>query len=306
MKQEELKIELPPAGHERAAWGRIALVGVVGFSLGVAWPRVFRVELGPSAPNEGKSAAAIATDTAASLASVAPALSGSALPTAGAVVAAPSKPNATENQELALVGEGKILRCWDRRDRRVSDCEVLQFDPVALPKLKELARCPAALGLEGSLAVLLDVNFAKKEIHVFKGKKPTIPMNTASGLVRCAAQGFSNVIFEDVPHKLKRYTLSYKVAFYPPGKHPEETQTATPPDESDAAAAGKTTSETPASGSGIVSWDTALLRDGPRDGQVIARLVRGTKVKIVSRQNDWYKVEQSSKTGWLYRGAIGR
>jgi uncharacterized protein YgiM (DUF1202 family) len=68
---------------------------------------------------------------------------------------------------------------------------------------------------------------------------------------------------------------------------------------------GATTSEADASGSAIVAWDTALLRKEPKDGEVVARLVRGTKVKIVGKQSDWYKVESGSKSGWVYRGTIG-
>ena len=39
--------------------------------------------------------------------------------------------------------------------------------------------------------------------------------------------------------------------------------------------------------------------------EVVARLVRGTKVKILGKQNDWYKIEANGKAGWVYRGAIG-
>ena len=38
---------------------------------------------------------------------------------------------------------------------------------------------------------------------------------------------------------------------------------------------------------------------------MVARLVRGTKVKLVGKQGDWYKVESGSKAGWVYRGTIG-
>ena len=30
-----------------------------------------------------------------------------------------------------------------------------------------------------------------------------------------------------------------------------------------------------------------------------------SKVKILGKQNDWYKVESDGKVGWLYRSAIG-
>ncbi len=48
-----------------------------------------------------------------------------------------------------------------------------------------------------------------------------------------------------------------------------------------------------------MSWDTALVRGAPKEGDVVMRLVRGTRVKLVGRQNDWYKVEHRGKTGWM-------
>jgi hypothetical protein len=108
-----------------------------------------------------------------------------------------------------------------------------------------------------------------------------------------------------MPHKHRHYSLEYGLTFYGPGKHPEGAGAAPTDPGSDDPAAGATTSEADASGTAIVAWDTALLRKEPKDGEVVARLVRGTKVKIVGKQSDWYKVESGSKSGWVYRGTIG-
>jgi hypothetical protein len=163
------------------------------------------------------------------------------------------------------------------------------------------------VGLSGKLTVGIDIDFDKKEVNVSKAKKDktSIPNSTVTGIVQCAARAFANLPFEDVPHKFKHYTVQYGLTFHPPGKGPEESAGDAKAGEGGEEAAGSTTSETGAEGTATVIQDTGLVRKEPKDGEVVARLVRGTKVKIVGRRNEWYKIEASGKTGWIYRGAIG-
>jgi uncharacterized protein YgiM (DUF1202 family) len=162
-----------------------------------------------------------------------------------------------------------------------------------------------AIGLEGKLNIGFEVHFEKKEVHVTKGKKSSLPSSTVQGVVQCAAREMANLPLEEVPHKHARYTLAYQLTFVKPGKAPGDEEKPADGGGDDEKPAGQTTSETGATGSALVGWDTALLRKDPKDGEVIARLVRGTKVKLVGRQNDWYKVESGGKVGWIYRGSIG-
>src|SRR5262249_16386290 len=153
------------------------------------------------------------------------------------------------NQELVVVGAGKITRCFDKKDKHVEDCEKLQFDPIAVKKLKELGKCPSAIGLSGKMTIGFEVNFDKKEVQVQKSKKAstTPPSTTVNGILQCGAREFANVSLDDVPHKFRKYTLSYALTFHPPGKHPEEADDGKASDEG-GAAAGSTTDETEASG----------------------------------------------------------
>ncbi|MCC6559273.1 MAG: SH3 domain-containing protein [Polyangiaceae bacterium] len=302
-KDPPLIVEIPRPADDQPAWSRVGVIAVLGFALGVAWPKLAGVQIGPSVPGDARAPA----DSAAPIASAAP----SAAPEAPAAPA-PSAEAAPKNEQLVVVGPGTITRCFDKKDKKVDDCGALQFDPIALPKLKELARCPSALGLEGKLAIGFELHFEKKEVQVVKGKKKTtLPSTTVNGILQCAAREFSNIALDEVPHKYRRYSLTYTATFYPPGKHPEDAQTGegkgpgAQGEEGDGESAGTTTSESAASGSATISWDTALVRKEPRTGDVVERLVRGTRVKLIGRQNDWYKIDHRGKTGWVYRGAIG-
>ncbi|WP_438028747.1 SH3 domain-containing protein [Sorangium sp. So ce233] len=292
-RQRPLTVDIPRPGDEQPVWSRVGVIALVGFVVGVAWPRLAGVRIGPSVPGDLKPTTA---ETAAP--SPAAAAPGTAEPDARPPEAA------AKNQQQIVVGPGRITRCSDKKSKKIEDCGELQFDPIALPRLKELAQCPAALGVEGKLPIGFELNFEKKEVQVVKGKKTSLPGSTVSGILQCAAREFSNVSLEEVPHKYRRYSLVYTATFVPPGAQAEAPKTEAGSEEQEQAA-GTTTSETAASGLATVSWDTALVRGAPKEGDVVMRLVRGTRVKLVGRQNDWYKIEHRGKTGWMYRGAIG-
>ena len=299
--ERPLQIDIPGPTDGQPIWSRVGIVAAIGFVVGIAWPRLTGVHVGPSAPSDARPAAEVSASAAAS----APAPSGvpSAEPVAPAPTAAPTAAAEASGQTVN-VGPGKIQRCFDKKGKKQESCGELQIDPLFVPKLKELGKCPAAIGLDGKMSLGFEVHFEKKEVHVFKGKKNSLPGSTIQGVLGCIQKEVANVVLDDVPHKHARYTLGYQLTFVKPGKGLDE-----PKGDKDGGdeepTAGQTTSETGVSGSATVSWDTALLRKDPKDGEVVARLVRGTRVKLVGRQNDWYKVESGNKVGWVYRGSIG-
>jgi hypothetical protein len=307
--ERPLTVEIPDAAADRPVWSRVGIVAVLGFAIGIAWPPRFAgVRLGPTVPADLRAQvepSAAPPPVASPRASASAGASGSSAPSATASADAEASPPA--NQQMVVVGPGKILKCWDKKDKKLDECEKLLFDPLARKRLLDLAKCPSALGLTGKMNLGFEVDFSKKEVIVKRQKKGTsLPSSTVSGIVQCATHEFANVSLEEVPHKHRHYSLEYGLSFYGPGKHPEDgaPAAANPPGDAEPAA-GSTTSEADASGTAVVAWDTALLRKEPKDGEVVARLVRGTKVKIVGKQSDWYKVESGAKTGWVYRGTIG-
>jgi hypothetical protein len=306
--ERPLTVDIPRPGSDQPLWSRVGIIGVVGFVVGIAWPKIAGVKVGPAVPADLRAQVEGSASPSASPRSHAASSAGtsaaSTAPTSAPSDSADADAPPPPNQEMVVVGPGKIVKCSDKKDKKIDDCEKLLFDPIAVKRLRELSRCPSALGLTGKLTVGFEVDFGKKEVGVKKSKKGTsLPSSTVTGVLQCAAKEFGNVALDEVPHKHRRYTLEYQLTFYGPGKHPEA---APAPEGGDGEpAAGATTSEADASGSAIVAWDTALLRKEPKDGEVVARLVRGTKVKIVGKQSDWYKIESGAKTGWVYRGTIG-
>ncbi|MFO0755322.1 MAG: SH3 domain-containing protein [Byssovorax sp.] len=303
---KKLTVEIPRPGADQPIWSRVGIIGFAGFVIGIAWPKLAGVKVGPAVPGDLRAQIEATAGPSASAAPPAPsALASAPLPAPVASASATAEP-AADNRELVVVAGGKIVKCFDKKDKKIDDCEKLQFDPIAVKKLEELSKCPSALGLSGKMTIGFEINFDKKEVQVTKAKKGgagSLPSSTVNGILQCAAKEFANIALDEVPHKFKHYTVSYGLTFYPPGKHPEGEAQAGGGDED--GSAGSTTNESEASGTATITVDSAVLRKEPKSKEKAGRLVRGAKVKIVGKQNDWYKVEADGKTGWLYRSALG-
>ncbi|MCA9625669.1 MAG: SH3 domain-containing protein [Myxococcales bacterium] len=290
-RKETTRVEVPAAGTDRPAWSRVGIFAAVGLVLGIAWPSLARVRIGPHVPGAKKEAAEAAPSTTPT-AAPAP----SAAPAAPALVKTAAPAAKVLSEQLVVVSGGAVKHCFEGRDRHEGeDCGKIATDRLLAPRLEQLKGCPSALGLQGSMQIGFDLDFTKKEIAVRRGEDSEIPGSTVNGIMACLADYISDVSAEKIPHKHTKYRVVYDLKFYPPGTAvPRSGQAEDAPDDSDEER-----------GVASVSWDTALIRDEPRTGKVIARLVKGTRVKILGRRDDWYRVKMRSKEGWLYRGALG-
>ncbi|TAK26620.1 MAG: SH3 domain-containing protein [Myxococcaceae bacterium] len=62
-------------------------------------------------------------------------------------------------------------------------------------------------------------------------------------------------------------------------------------------------------GPATVTWSVAIIRDAPRTGAIVGRLVQGTEVEIVDHRGGWYAIRwgrSGTNVGWTFRTAIGQ
>ena len=58
-----------------------------------------------------------------------------------------------------------------------------------------------------------------------------------------------------------------------------------------------------------MTWGVAIIRDAPRTGAIVGRLVQGTAVEMVDRRGGWYAIRwgrSGTNVGWTFRDAIGQ
>jgi hypothetical protein len=301
-----LTVQLPSEGSDRPSWIKVGAIAIVGFTVGVVWPRLAGIRPGPSAPGEATSAAAAAPMRAPEI----PPASASA---AAAETAAPSSAPSVAASDVAavplnnappaiLATRGVVLTCKTAEGefQKGQACgNTPTFDTLAHPRLKKLAHCPGAQGLSGKLTVVFSLDFVRNKINFSFGKTSTI--SNKDTLDQCLRMSLENVSLNAVAHDNPLYSMFYSVTFTP-----RDSVAAAIP-----AAPSVTANEPEASTTGVaqVAWEVAIVRDTPRTGQVVARLQRGTKVRVGNGQDGWFRVQYGSdfgSEGWVYRGAIGR
>lgn len=284
-RRDPVKIEVPK--DESVRLGRVGLIALAGFVIGILWPRLAGMQLVPRAPVEDDPRPAALASASPKPASSAEALS----PTPA--TKAPELP--APEAERVKIAEMTVTSCRATGGPDQKDCDAVAFDDIARPRLATLAACPAGLGNAGVLSVGFDLDFEKNTVSNFRtGQSTSFEEPIAAKLVECVAQEFKTATLTGIKHEHTNYTVFYKVEFSPEAAPKEQ-----------AGSGGDDVVE--ASGRATVGWNVALIRKKPRDGEVVARVLSGTNVVVTGRQDDWYRVKYDGKgnEGWVYRSAIG-
>lgn len=289
--QRGVRFEVPSPEQDRVRLGKVGIIAAVGFAIGIAWPRLAGLELVDPPPGYEPKSAAADDESENKKEKKAPATAKSAV-----VEEKKKEPEVTDKQTVQ-VGDPIITSCRTAEGKRLERCDKVDFDDVALARVKALAACDAAEGISGMLSLGVEFDFSKNGVRrVLKGKSTTVTPDITKKLLACAENEFTAVSLDGIEHQHARYIVFYPAKLVPPGElvAPEEGKDLGP-------------QETPASGLATVSWEVALIRKEPEEGEVVARLLHGTRVSVVARLDDWYRVKYDAKgnEGWVFKGAIG-
>ena len=278
----------------------MGIIALVGFAIGIAWPRLAGVKLVPSVPVPAAVEASARELTGAPVENKAP--DQAALPPAPSAAAAEKAP-----AERLLVSDVQVASCRNEHGKRVQTCDRVDFDRVAREHLRELASCPGTEDAAGVLSLGFDLDFEGDKIkNIQSGKSTSLEQESVDRLLACARERFANVSLQGVPHEQSTYTLYYRLELLAPAAAAAGGK----PTQGEPAGASSAAGDdaTPASGHATVSWDVALVRAAPaRDGEVRARVLAGTRVSVTGKNGDWFRIKYDAKgnQGWVYRTAIG-
>ncbi len=283
-RRQPIQIDVPK--DESVRLGRVGLIALAGFVVGIVWPRIAGMQLVPSAPVEDD-------PRPKELASAAPKASGE--PETREDQSEPPAKEGPPEPERVKITEMVVTSCHHRSHGDRKDCDEIAFDDVAQSRLLTLAACPASLGKTGVLSVGFDLDFDKNSVsNIRSGISTSFDQHTRSELIDCVAKEFKSASLAGIKHAFEEYTVFYKVEILPEAPEPAGEQ-------------GDDESVVEASGRATVGWQVALIRKEPRDGDVVARILSGTNVVVTGRKGDWYRVKYDGKgnEGWVYRSAIG-
>lgn len=297
-RSERPVIEIPDQKSDRPVWTKVGVIALLGFVIGIAVPRLAEFQLGPTPPEEGSKKSESSTPSSPASASS----TASALATASSSAKTP----APVEVQTVVVKKTDVLTCRDERNKTVETCDRPDFDSLLIPVVKNLEKCPAGAGLAGKLSIGFDLNFQSGKTVVLQGKSITIPHSTVQGILSCANEEASRIKLDGMRHDQRRYTVFYSAFFFPPGKIIDADMQSDEPERDFRVAEGPEPVPTESMGSAQIVYDSVLVRDAPKNGKVISRLVRGTRVELLSKKDSWYKVKFGEREGWVYRGAIAQ
>ena len=322
-KDAPLAVEVPAPDRDSPGWVKVGVIAAVGFVIGIAWPRVIGVKLGPSAPGEAAAAAAASASASARAAGHAPdappasvTAKASGTPLGSASTLASAAVPAGPPQVSVLRGNVISCKTSEGDSKKGKDCgSIAGLDNVVPPHLRKLATCGAADGQTGKLSFIATAVFPSGGLSWEVGKSSTV--GNLDGLTNCLKTHFSGVTATGVAHEHNRYTVAYTVTFAPPaveaaplGKNDKTDKNAKDDAADKNAKDDKTDKPDLAAGSeATVGWEVALVRDVPKTGAVVARLPRGSKVKLGAIKDGWYAIKFGdgfASDGFVYRGALGR
>ncbi len=294
-------IRVPSPKDEQPRFGRVGLIAVVGFVVGVAWPSVAKLRLVAPPPNAESKAEPSAPPAPGAVPSP-------SQPSAAPVPSATTAPSRTAagDEEGISVGEVQILACVDADGKRYKRCDTPDFSESLRKALRGVIACDGADSLSGRLSIGFDVDYNEGKLSDFvSGRSTTLDAERARQLVSCAEKILADVSFSEHKHSYSGYRAFYMVDF---GARAAETrhETTTKPSASTGESANPN-QLVGTSGRATVVWETAIVRDHPKTGSIIARILGGTRLAVTARQGDWYRVKYDAKgsEGWVYREAIG-
>lgn len=291
-----LTVHVPSADADRPAWGRVGIIAAIGFVVGVAWPKLAGVRLGPSVP-----APLASTSTPPTESSGVGASASAAVPV---VLPAPVAPVPVASARAAAdvsVAHGSLFACKTASGDSLkgSECGGLSgLDDVVLPRLRKLADCPEAAAASGKLRLVVHPDFARGALSVELGRNQTV--GAPEPLLACAKSVLAGASPVGIAHENPRYSVLYVASF---------VGSAAAPPESVPEAPVPVAAERGSEGTAQVAWPVAIVRDAPKTGKVVARLQQGTDLRIGPVKDGWYPVKYGdgfASDGWVYRGAIGR
>ncbi len=287
----------PDPSHDRPRWAVIAGVTAGALALGVLWPRACGIRFSGEGEEPATSASVSAEPTTP------PPTSATTPNDAGL---ASSSDAGVEIPSLAsvLVAKSTLMHCQDppAAELKPSKCGEHGLDPQIVPRIEQLATCPAVAGVTGKLALSVDLDFKKQALKVVAGKGSGTNKNgrrddkAIEPLLQCVRTSLKELFTQEAKYDHVRYVLAYAVTI---------SANAAP-----SPAVAGSVSEKSVTGVATVQVDTAIVRDPPNTtGQPIGRLARGTKVTAIGTSGNWFHVkfgENDAQEGWIFRTNIGK
>lgn len=311
-----LEVSVPSTDPDPPRIGRLALIVVFCFGIGIGWPILAGLDFvqrppgsvplkpgddiepppadgdpdpKPSStprPTPGVTAPVSEAPRAAAHLAAMPPLGGAPMPPLGA-----------DRQAAPRIEAAVVESCRDGA-RSVRTCDAPPLTESLAGSLSALGHCRAARGASGLLSLGLELDLGQRRVTGVRGGQSTsLPHDVATALLDCARSKLLGSSFDTVKHQHQGYSIYYRLRFG------SATGTSDP-----APRAANGPSLVAASGQVTIASKAATVRDSPtQDGKILQHLPLGARVNVTGRKGDWYRVNTDGRggIGWVQRKALG-
>ena len=112
------------------------------------------------------------------------------------------------------------MRCTDPGpgSTAADRCDHITFFEDALGRaLRENAMCAPQTSTGATISIVMDIDFRRKQLKIFRGKSSTLPDARTKELFECLKRAMPAPEWGSIPHQHSRYVVSVK-AEYPPSE----------------------------------------------------------------------------------------
>jgi hypothetical protein len=312
-----LEVSVPSTEPDAPRIGRLALIVVFCFGIGIGWPILAGLDFVQRPPGSvplkpgddvDPPPADADPDTKPSPApGPTPGVTGpvNELPRAAAHLApmpslggAPAALPTMDRQGAARIEAAVVDSCGDGTRSVRGACDTPPLAQGLEGLLSSLGRCRAARGASGLLSLGLELDLAQRRVTGVRGGRSTsLSKETAGALLECARSKLLGSTFDPVQHQHQEYSIYYRLRFGAAGGSQEPAaHTASGP------------SVVAASGQATIIARGAVVRDSPtQDGKIVQHLQLGARLSVTGRKGDWYRIRADGRggIGWVQRKALG-
>lgn len=312
-----LEVSVPSTEPDAPRIGRLALIVVFCFGIGISWPILAGLDFVQRPPGSVPLKAVDDVEPPPPDGDPDPKPSPTPRPTPGVIApvseapraaahfapmpplaGAPSPARGADRQSAPRIEAAVVESCRDGARTVRSACDTPALTESLEGALGALARCEAARGASGVLSIGLDLDLGQRRVTgVRAGHSTSLSKDVATALLGCARKRLLGSTFDTVQHQHEGYSIYYRLRFGAAGGTPASaSRGATGP------------SLVAASGQVTITSKAAVVRDSPtQEGKVLQHLQLGARVNVTGRKGDWYRVNADGKgaAGWIQRKALG-
>ncbi len=219
--------------------------------------------------------------------------------------ALPEVPPGKTPEGISLDGSAFYLKCWDSNGTETpgTSCDKLTvFEKRIATRLYVVDSCKRKHSGEknsGKFSLGIEVDFEKSALSFWNGASSTI--ENADKTAACLRNELAGLPIHGIESKFSKYRIFFTVLF-------GDAKVADSKKPSAEAKSDSTEAKSPSGGKTVtVIKDNVRVRKAPVDGEIIGKIAKDNKVRLLKTKGDWCQiVTPNNNEGWMICDSLSK